>query len=101
MSGRKPSACMTEDNMRALVLGVVTLALSAGVGRVGPGAVPRLRLRTLWLRLRGVWLRLRSYGSALRLRGSRLCGTWHGWIDRYYHNARFDLHNTAGGVRLL
>jgi len=29
-SGREPSACMTEDNMRALVLGVATLALSAG-----------------------------------------------------------------------
>src|SRR5215831_17616808 len=100
MSGRKPSACMTEDNMRALVLGVVTLALSAGVGRVGPGAVPRLRLRTLWLRLRRVWLRPpRLRGK--RLRSSRLCGTWHGWIDRYYHNARFGLHSTAGGVRLL
>src|SRR5215469_4340118 len=30
MSGRKPSACTTEEFMGKLVLGVVTLALSAG-----------------------------------------------------------------------
>jgi len=29
MSGRKPSACTTEDNMRALLIGVATLALSS------------------------------------------------------------------------
>jgi hypothetical protein len=40
MSGRKPSVCTTEDNMRALVLGAATLALSAGAASaqwVDPG----------------------------------------------------------------
>src|SRR6516225_6520111 len=31
MSGRKPSACTTEDNMRALLIGVATLALSSAI----------------------------------------------------------------------
>jgi hypothetical protein len=59
--------------MRALLLGIATLALSAGAT-----------------------LRLRS--SRIRLRSG---GTGHWGIDHHYRDARFGLHSaTGGGVRV-
>src|SRR5215472_2636183 len=65
--------------------------------RVGPGVVPELRLRTLWLRLH-------SYGSSLRLCRSSLGGTASvRATDLHTTTLRTDscLPGAARGARLL
>jgi hypothetical protein len=82
--------------MGKLVLGVATLALSAG-------AASAQVLRTLWLRLRGYGPTLQLRNSRIRLRGirlrsSRLRGTGHSRNDRCYRDARRSgLHSTNRG----
>jgi hypothetical protein len=80
---------------KALVLGALALALSAGVASAQAPAWP---VYPSGLRLRSrAALRLR--GSRIRLR--RLWGTGHGRSDRYYRDARRSrLRSATGSVRV-